>query len=309
MSAHHPGTRGPLAVSSFGPAHRAIEPVWMEWLVLAGLLVFATWLLGVEGVWTLLFTADPTGITLIIVIVFTGGTLWAGRRARELARERKLAERALTSARAGAAQGWVAEYLHGLASSPADPTAPIDLLLENTHGSHGTLWWVNGIQLKLGLLGKVIGFSMLALQIGSIENFDPAQSQELLKSLTAGLGVALLTTMVGLVGNIVLGLQLTRLDRVADELVARAQTLGMHLTHSLRADAAPVGASPAGLPEAAQGPAAGGDTTDGSTSGGSMSGGSMSGGSTSGGSTSGGSTPGGHAGPAVRGDSQPRTSS
>ena len=63
--------------------------------------------------------------------------------------------------------------------------------MERTHGPHGTAWWVNGIQLKLGLLGKVIGFSMLALQIGQIQNFDPAQSQELLKSLTAGLGVAL----------------------------------------------------------------------------------------------------------------------
>jgi biopolymer transport protein ExbB/TolQ len=75
----------------------------------------------------------------------------------------------------------------------------------------------------------VIGFSMLALQIGQIQNFDPAQSQELLKSLTAGLGVALLTTMVGLVGNIVLGLQLTRLDRYADRIVADAQRRGLEI--------------------------------------------------------------------------------
>ena len=81
--------------------------------------------------------------------------------------------------------------------------------------------------LKLGLLGKVIGFSVLALQIGQIQNFDPAQSQELLKSLTAGLGIALLTTMVGLVGNVLLGLQLTRLDRFADALVAQAQRHGL----------------------------------------------------------------------------------
>ena len=92
-----------------------------------------------------------------------------------------------------------------------------------------TAWWVNGIQIKLGLLGKVIGFSILALQIGEIQSFDPSEAQTLLKSLTAGLGVALLTTMVGLVGNILLGLQLTRLDRFADEIVARAQMHGMHL--------------------------------------------------------------------------------
>ncbi|HNJ84544.1 MAG TPA: MotA/TolQ/ExbB proton channel family protein, partial [Piscinibacter sp.] len=123
--------------------------------------------------------------------------------------------------------GWAAEYWAALAAAPRDADAPLDLLLEHTHGPHGTAWWVNGIQLKLGLLGKVIGFSILALEIGQIQNFDASQSQELLRSLTTGLGVALLTTMVGLVGNILLGLQLTRLDRYADALVAEAQRRGL----------------------------------------------------------------------------------
>jgi hypothetical protein len=43
------------------------------------------------------------------------------------------------------------------------------------------------------------------------------------------LGVALLTTMVGLVGNILLGLQLTRMDRFADDIVAQAQRHGMRI--------------------------------------------------------------------------------
>ncbi|EWS52944.1 hypothetical protein X551_04263 [Methylibium sp. T29] len=101
------------------------------------------------------------------------------------------------------------------------------MLMEQTHGPHATAWWVNGIQLKLGLLGKVIGFSILAIQIGHTESFDATQSQALLKSLTSGLGIALLTTMVGLVGNILLGLQLTRLDRYADALVADTQRHGL----------------------------------------------------------------------------------
>lgn len=208
-----------------------IEPIWFEWLTLAGLFLFAAWLLGVQGVWALLLNSDPTGITLLIVIIFTGGTFWCGSRARELARQREAIGPALMpGAAVDPEQCWVAEYLHGLRSQPADPTAPVDLLLERTHGTHATAWWVNGIQLKLGLLGKVIGFSILALQIGEIQSFDPSEAQTLLKSLTAGLGVALLTTMVGLVGNILLGLQLTRLDRFADEIVALAQMHSIALT-------------------------------------------------------------------------------
>jgi hypothetical protein len=214
------------------------EPLWLEWITLIGLFAFATWLLGVKGVWGLLLRADPTGITLVIIIVFTASTLWCGRRARELSRQRRLLEEALAARATSSstaprnAEGWAADYWRGLAAQPADIGAPLDLLLERTHGSHGTAWWVNGIQLKLGLLGKVIGFSILALEIGGIQNFDPAQSQELLKSLTLGLGVALLTTMVGLVGNILLGLQLTRLDRFADSIVERAQRHAVELAAS-----------------------------------------------------------------------------
>ena len=202
-------------------SERAAEALWFEWLALAGVLGFASWLLGLRGVWALLLSADPTGITLVIVTVFAGGTLWCGARTRELERLRRWA--GTTPLR----DGWGAQYLRTLAQPQTDVNAALDLLLEQTHGPHATVWWVNGIQLKLGLLGKVIGFSILALTIGKVRSFDPAESQELLRSLTSGLGVALLTTMVGLVGNILLGLQLTRLDRYADGLVAELQRLGL----------------------------------------------------------------------------------
>lgn len=208
------------------PPPDATEPLWLEWAALVGLFGFAAWLLGVQGVWALLLRADPTGITLVIIVVFAAATLWCGARARELAAQRHLLDAARST---GAADGWAAQYWQALRLAPRDAGAPLDGLLEQTHGPHATAWWVNGIQLKLGLLGKVIGFSILALEIGELRSFDPAQSQDLLRSLTLGLGVALLTTMVGLVGNILLGLQLTRLDRYADRLVADAQAQGLHI--------------------------------------------------------------------------------
>ncbi|NDY90791.1 hypothetical protein G3A44_06240 [Ideonella sp. TBM-1] len=224
-----------------------VEPLWLEWLALGGLLTFGAWLLGVKGVWHLLLTSDPTGLTGVIILVFLGATFWAGSRSRELQRQH-LALQALTRQEAHAplpaeGGGWAAQYLHALSAQPQDANAPLDLLLEDSHGPHQTAWWVNGIQLKLGLLGKVIGFSVLALHIGQLQSFDPAQSQELLKSLTAGLGIALLTTMVGLVGNILLGLQLTRLDRFADRLVADCQREGLR-RQAQHAAAPPGGTAP-----------------------------------------------------------------
>jgi MotA/TolQ/ExbB proton channel family len=222
-----------------------VEPLWFEWLSLGGLLVFAAWLLGAQGVWGLLLRSDPTGITLVIIVLFACATLWSGARSRELQMQHRKLREAATQDKLRQ-DGWAADYWQALDGAPQDTNAPLDLLLESTHGPHNTAWWVNGIQLKLGLLGKVIGFSILALQIGNMQNFDPTQSQELLKSLTTGLGVALLTTMVGLVGNILLGLQLTRLDRFADRIVADAQRYGMQRVAPATAVLAAPATPPAG---------------------------------------------------------------
>lgn len=217
------------------------EQVLLLWLAFFGLLLFATVMLWRLGVWHMLVSADPTLLTIVIVLIFFGCTAWCGLRSVQLARQqvmldavvrtlhahpRELRTRLGAMGPANRRTEWVQAYFQDLlAKGPQgwrNNGQQTDLLAERAHGPHETVWWVNGIQLKLGLLGKVIGFSILALQIGSMESFDPGQSQLFLKNLTNGLGIALLTTMTGLAANILLGLQLTRLDRVADELVAEA---------------------------------------------------------------------------------------
>ena len=61
--------------------------------------------------------SDPTGITLVIVIVFVVATLWARARAHELSQQRV----AFEAARSGhATAGWAAEYWAALALGNAD---------------------------------------------------------------------------------------------------------------------------------------------------------------------------------------------
>ena len=61
---------GSLPGRASAPRPAAVEPLWLEWLAFAGMLFFATWLLGVQGVWALLLTSDPTGLTFVIIVVF-----------------------------------------------------------------------------------------------------------------------------------------------------------------------------------------------------------------------------------------------
>ena len=196
---------------------RAEQGLFLLWLAYMGLLVLAAWLLWNAGAWHRLMAADPTRLTLVIVLLFVGCSLWAGRRAWLLGQQRQALD-------AGAVDpaAWSAAFLRS-----ADRSNALLVLGERAHGPHEMAWWLNGIQLKLGLLGKVIGFSILALDLGQMQGFDPSQSAQLLKSLTGGLGIALLTTVTGLTGNILLGLQLMRLDRFADALVADALALSL----------------------------------------------------------------------------------
>ncbi|MFD2451243.1 MotA/TolQ/ExbB proton channel family protein [Ideonella paludis] len=94
------------------------------------------------------------------------------------------------------------------------------LLSERSHGPHETAWWLAAATIKLGLLGTVVGFIVMATQIGRMPTFDIDQVQALLKQMTQGMAIALYTTLVGLMANLWLGLQLLLLDRMADRIVA-----------------------------------------------------------------------------------------
>lgn len=193
------------------PIEQTPQGLFLLWLGWMGLLVFGAVIMWQHGIWHRLVQADPTGLTLAIVLLFVLCSLWAGHRSWLLGQQWQ----ALHSR-----TGWAADYLQARHHPDTDNAVLLQVLSDRAHGPHEMAWWFNGIQLKLGLLGKVIGFSILALELGRMDGFDPQQSAQMLKSLTGGLGIALLTTITGLSGNILLGLQLMRIDRFADTLVA-----------------------------------------------------------------------------------------
>lgn len=216
-----------------------VEPIVPLWAAFSGLLLFAAYLLYVRGVWASLLGADPTYLTALIVVLFAGATVWVGLRAKRLSHEHQqfmVFEKLLANNPAAANQwlslkqsSWAHEHFASIQSKGhawRDHSRLVDLLAEKASATHEMPWWLNGVLLKLGLLGKVIGFSIMALQLGEMSSFDSGQTSAVLKTLTGGLGIALLTTMTGLTANILLGIQLMRLDRFADALVAKAIKIG-----------------------------------------------------------------------------------
>jgi hypothetical protein len=225
------------------------DRLFFQWLCFVGLLIFASFLMWRANIWGVLVAADPTGITLMIIAVFAGSTLWVGMRAWSLMSERQSLDAwTLAAITYGpstlpdkgdtAVHAYFSALLDKSRRHDYDNAQLTEVLAERLHGPSESAWWVNGIQIKLGLLGKVIGFSILAIEISQIQNFDASQSQTLLKTLTGGLGIALLTTAVGLVANMLLGVQLVRLDRCGDGILADSlelvETQLVTLTHQDR---------------------------------------------------------------------------
>lgn len=189
--------RVPLAMNA--------QRLFWAWALAAGLALFVAWWLQRRGAWRELVEGDPSGISVGIVVLAAVLTLWCGARAWRL------------QAEALPGSAWRAAHAADLAAAP---DLAGTLLSERSHGPHETAWWFAGATIKLGLLGTVVGFMVMAAQIGRMPSFDIDQVQNLLKQMTAGMAIALTTTLVGLVANLWLGLQLLLLDRMADRVVA-----------------------------------------------------------------------------------------
>lgn len=176
------------------------------WALGAGVALFAAWWLQRRGMWAALVAGDPSGISVGIVIVCSLCTAWCGRRAWLLMQQVQ------------PGSSWREAYRAERLSAPEQAT---QLLSERSHGPHETAWWFASSAIKLGLLGTVVGFIYMSMQIGrSSQGFELEQAQTLLSQMTLGMAIALYTTLAGLIGNLWLGLQLLLLDRMADRVVA-----------------------------------------------------------------------------------------
>jgi hypothetical protein len=189
----------PLAVSA--------QSLFWAWALQGLLALFLAWWLLQRGVWAALVEGDPSRISLVITVLALVLTLWCGRRAWVLQAQ----------AAAGGQGAWAQGFAQQRAAGLADASA---LLSERTHGPHETAWWFAAAAIKLGLLGTVVGFIVMATQLGQSRVFELAEVQLLLKQMTSGMAIALYTTLAGLVANLWLGLQLLLLDRLADKVAA-----------------------------------------------------------------------------------------
>ena len=90
----------------------------------------------------------------------------------------------------------------------------LTLVEDELSNKHSLGYLAIDVLLKLGLTGTVIGFILMLLPIGEIQDFDPKVLQQLLSTMSGGMAVALYTTLTGLVTSMLLKFQYFILDSI-----------------------------------------------------------------------------------------------
>lgn len=225
-------------------ASRYPHVLLLQWLSIVLVVLFGFFLAWDYGLLAALFENDKSYISSVIITIFFLTTVGAGFRMVFLSRELEKAVLIADTLRKHCGDMTVKD--NGMINS-RDEELPCGLLHEQlfkqlmrkecneqTSGSrlmldnlekliaekHDFGWLVADIMIKLGLLGTVIGFIFMLGSVTSIDNADIATIQNMLLDMSAGMRVALFTTLTGLLGGMLLGLQYHFLDRAAVRLMA-----------------------------------------------------------------------------------------
>ena len=206
-------------------------------LIILGLIVFGFYIALDKGLVNLALSADRSYLSSVILGVYVLASLHWFWLTSALGRERKRfmqLERRLVDgdADAGSDAGLIGEFLNNWRTKGANghPAALLDAFSDEIANRHALGHFISDALLKLGLLGTIVGFILMLMPIGEIEEFDPSLMQQLLSAMSGGMAVALYTTLAGLVTSTLLKLQYHVLDSSAAELATRLAVLAdVHL--------------------------------------------------------------------------------
>lgn len=80
-------------------------------------------------------------------------------------------------------------------------------------------WFVVDLSIRLGLIGTIVGFILIFSTLSGNTSPSTDQIQQLLVSMSSGMGTALYTTLFGLVSATILGFQYMILGREVEHLI------------------------------------------------------------------------------------------
>ena len=201
----------------------------LPWLIFTGVSLFALVLLWYFGLIERMVVSDRTYISSIIVLLYVASSLHCLWRILIISREGEAAVKTaqvvvrkggglLTAApaegKASLPAGLVAAHIRDLVTKAAlqgaerlDQTLLLRVLAARLRGSNQFGAFASDTLMKLGLLGTIIGFIMMLAPIAGLDPENREAVRSSMSLMSAGMAVAMYTTLVGLAGSILLKVQ------------------------------------------------------------------------------------------------------
>ena len=206
-------------------------------LIILGLVAFGVYLAADRGLLMLALNSDRSYISYVIFGIYllaSAHWLWLtyalGReRTRFVVLETELSHNELSASADDASL--IGQFITNwrARSRDSDASGLLTAFGDELVNRHALGHFTSDALLKLGLLGTVVGFILMLLPVGEIEEFDPTIMQQLLSAMSGGMAVALYTTLAGLVTSTLLKFQYHILDASAADLATRLSVL-LHIT-------------------------------------------------------------------------------
>ena len=186
--------------------------IFLKSVILLGVIVSLFAILAAENLLAHIIESDRSMLSIVILLIYTIASLhwlylsWDLSLQRvALDRRDKLSSKTLVST-----------FVIKLESVRSSEFKVLSDRLQNRHAPGH---FIADSLLKLGLLGTIIGFILMLLPVGEIEDFDTNLIQQLMVQMSGGMAVALYTTLAGLVTSTLLKLQYLLADSALSELL------------------------------------------------------------------------------------------
>jgi biopolymer transport protein ExbB/TolQ len=234
---------------------RLLEPAdpVLSWMIFASVNLLTVVLLWSYGLAQRAVAADPTHITLLIVLIYLVTSLHCLSRCLAVSRQAD-AEQRLAASIAGASDkprrvmeithgsdaeingpndGLVAGHIRNLitASSLSDQDRKLDqtlllrVLAERLSGTNAYGAFASDLVMKLGLFGTIVGFIMMLAPIAGLNAEDQTAIKSSMSLMSEGMAVAMYTTLAGLVGSILIKIEYQFVESATNKLFADAVAL------------------------------------------------------------------------------------
>tara|TARA_Y100000996_G_scaffold31272_1_gene22139 strand:- start:170 stop:844 length:675 start_codon:yes stop_codon:yes gene_type:complete len=190
--------------------------LFTRWLFFISSLIVFIYILIFYGFIAEIINNDFTFISILIMIIFIVFTIHIGMQIKKVdsilllfynQNSKDDLEKLLILLNKNCSNNYYAYSVHTYFKSMFDPISDNDNLEMKITKYSDTAWYVVDLLIKLGLVGTVIGFIIMLSSIVTIENFDLSLMQTLLQKMSAGMMIALYTTLTGLVSSILLAFQ------------------------------------------------------------------------------------------------------